>query len=428
MFSKIKLLISVYLILLTNISFAQPEPGDIFRNYIWTTPEESGFEFLRVIGDGDYREPVNFAEVYPKECIENGWLKFPFTIDLSDAVEAEIQVEKLLSHDGTRGLSVKINNSDWFEFPEPEGIPEPQYDYLYHNYPVVKIPLEFIREQENLLRFKVDGIQRFNMPQNILYGIHLRIYYSEKKKHSNAEITGIAESGKIGDNVELKLSNIQGKISKANFVGYYDGLNFETDGNYRQWHYTYIRGAMRHQIGYSENEPFHITWQTLWIPDQTEPFKIAAIIEDESGISYFIPPVENLTLERDYFVELCRPFNQPKMWATREQVFEENFQLYGDPADADEFQLVWSTWSPGYMNGIYLNDWLVFISEGCNYCPGLHRVTLDSKYMLNKGINSLKTGLTPRIKGNMVHGAEILYPGIMVLVKYPKTIIHDDQH
>lgn len=409
------------LLLTTNTVMSQFLPGDVFRDYTWTTPEKSGFEFLRVIGDGDYREPVNFAPVYPKDCIENGWIKFPGELDLKDAVKAEIQVEKLLSHDGTRGLAVKVNDSEWLNFPEPEKLPEPPFDYLYFNFPVVQVPLAFLKNTGNLLRFKVDSIQRFNMPQHILYGIHLRIYYSPVKNHAIAEIAGVENGDKIGETVEIKLKNSRGPaIRKVRYLGFYEDVNYEGDGEYLRWHYTFLRGEMRHLIGVAENPPFQAAWQTSWIPDQKQPFKIAALIEDQAGINYFTEPVENLQFERDYAVELCKPYNQPKMWATREQVFEENFDFPGEQQNVSEFQLVWSTWSPGYMNGVYLNDWLVFIKEGCHYCPGFHRITIDSNYMLKKGKNSIKTGLTPLVNGKMVHGAEILYPGIMVLVKHPK--------
>lgn len=417
--------IFIFLCFVIIEGIAQPKPGDIFRDYVWVTPEESGYAFLRVIGDGDYREPVNFAKVYPENCFEDGWLKFPHNIDLKHAVKAEIQVEKLLSHDGTRGLAVKVNTSGWLKFPEPEKLPEPQYDYLYHNYPMVEVPLEFLKNEGNRIRFTVDSVQRFNMPQNILYGIHLRVYYSEKKSHPNAEISGIKNSDMIGEKVSLQLKNGKGDIEKVDYVGFYEDVNYESDGEYLQWHYTFLRGEMQHHIGTSKSAPFKVEWNTEWIPDQKNPFMVGAIIQDKNGLCYFTKTVENLTFNRGYSIELCKPFNQPTMWATREKVFEENFQLSGNPEQAMEFQLIWSTWSPGYMNGIYLNDWLVFIKEGCHYCPGFHRVTMDSKFMLKLGVNSIKTGLTPLVNGHMVHGAEILFPGIMVLVKYPKTIIVD---
>ncbi len=420
--SRKRILVILFYFTLSFIH-AQPKPGDIFRDYVWTTPEESPYKFLRVTGDGDYREPVNHEDVYPKEFFTDGWLKFPYVIDLNDAVRAEIQVEKLLSHDGTRGLSVKVNTSAWLEFPESPSIPEPQYDYLYHNFPVVNVPLEFIKEEGNRLRFKVDSVQRFGMPQNILYGIHLRIYYDENKLHPVAEMDDISNGDKLDESVDFKLKNISGKIEKVDYVGYYEDVNYEGDGNYLQWHYTFLRGEMQQQIGHSETAPFAVTWNTEWIPDQQKPFKAGAVLQGENGICYFINPVDDLSFDRDYTVELCKPFNQPKMWATREKEFEENFQLSGNPSVVAEFQLVFTSWSPGYLNGIYLNDWLVFIKEGCHYCPGFHRITMDIPFMLNQAVNTVQTGKTPLVNGKMVHGTEILYPGIMVLVKYPKTVL-----
>ena len=117
---------------------------------------------------------------------------------------------------------------------------------------------------------------------------------------------------------------------------------------------------------------------------------------------------------------LCKPFNQPTLWATREGEFTEAFDLPRNPQTAEAFQLVWSSWSPGYTNGIYLNDWVVFTHEGKNYTTGFHKVESKKCHMLNWGTNIVKTGKTPKVYGNMVHGAEILYPGIMALVKFPK--------
>jgi hypothetical protein len=102
-----KIIFFLFIISIHLFSFAKPIPGDIFRDYVWTTPKESGYAFLCVIGDGDYREPVNFAKVYPEECIEDGWVVFDKNVDLRKAVKAKLQVEVLLSHDETSGFAVK---------------------------------------------------------------------------------------------------------------------------------------------------------------------------------------------------------------------------------------------------------------------------------------------------------------------------------
>ena len=70
------------------------------------------------------------------------------------------------------------------------------------------------------------------------------------------------------------------------------------------------------------------------------------------------------------------------------------------------------------MNGVYVNGRTVFDCEGPRYKYYAHRVTVDDTSMLRRGRNTLKTGMTPRYNGKMVHGMEVNWPGIMVLVRY----------
>jgi len=399
--------------------YAQPQPGDTFRDYVWTTPDDSPYKFLRVIGDGDYREPVNFKEVYPQECVENGWIVFNQNVDLKRAVKAELQVEFLLSHDETSGFAAKVNENDWHYFTMPDAVPEPKINYLQHNYPIIPVPLEEIIEgTENRIRFRVDSVQRFGMPQHILYGFRLRVYYDESKKHASAKIKGIVDGQLLQSNQNLELTAVKGKIKNVNYVAFSQDINFEGDGIYRQWHYTFYRGKYQNHLGTSSEKPFHIIWNTGWLPDQNSGIEVSAFITDETEITYFLPPVKNLKLKRDYSVELCFPSKIPQRWSTREKEFEEKIFITGNPENAKTFQLVFTSWSPGYLNGIYINDWLVPTFDDCNYCYSTHRIEIPRPYFLKQGINSIKTGQTPRKFGRMVHGAEIIFPGMMLLVKY----------
>jgi hypothetical protein len=75
------------------------------------------------------------------------------------------------------------------------------------------------------------------------------------------------------------------------------------------------------------------------------------------------------------------------LWLTREGEHSEKILINGDISLATAFRLAWTTWSPGYMNGLYLNDYVVFTSGARNYCYDSH---------------------------------EIMFPGIQLLVKYSK--------
>ena len=82
------------------------------------------------------------------------------------------------------------------------------------------------------------------------------------------------------------------------------------------------------------------------------------------------------------------------------------------------------------MNGLYVNDNKVFDKEGPNYQYFSHRIQIDDPSALIAGENKIKTGKTPLYDGKMVHGMEVEWPGIMLLVKYDKKIetsIKDDR-
>jgi hypothetical protein len=101
--------------------------------------------------------------------------------------------------------------------------------------------------------------------------------------------------------------------------------------------------------------------------------------------------------------------------------FVEAFDVKGDLAKAEKFMVTAVTWSPGYLNGVYLNDFLIMDRESCKYCYHIIRREYEDARFLS-GMNELKTGKTPLYKGRMEHGTEIQYPGFMALVRYKKQI------
>ncbi len=198
----LRISMAFFVILIAAVSTnAQPQPGDIFRDYPWATPNSSRFSFLRIIADGDYREPNGFTNAYPEESVADGWVLLNQDVDLEGATRAELQVEWILSHDGTTGFAAKVNESghDWHFFTMPAAVPAPQASYLQHNYPIVPIPLSELREgTANRIRFRVDSVQRFGKPQNIMYGFRLRVYYDAHKPHTMLRWLVLAPGKSIG--------------------------------------------------------------------------------------------------------------------------------------------------------------------------------------------------------------------------------------
>ncbi len=397
-----------------NNVFSQPAPGDVFREYMWHKEGGDAGGSLRVGGRVGYEGSV---------ALEHDF-------DLEHATKAEVVVEKILCHDGTTGLAIQINDSDWIYIPEAAAIPVPQCDYQHHFYPTVRIPLNSLKEgQTNEFRMKVDTKHPWNWPQNLVYGVHFRIYYDPAKKpHPTGEISGPKSAEAIGKSVRLtaEASSPNGKIRQVDYVGLYEGVNFEGDGVYRQWHYHFFHGRILNHIGSATNGPYEVTWDTSWVPDQKQEVKIAARIIDSTGMVYMTEAVGDLRLVRPGLsVELCKPYDIPKKWVTRSGEKQERFDVTGDLGKAVAAQLVWSSWSPGYMNGVYINGTKVFDSEGPKYQYYAHRVTLDNVGCFKQGVNVLKTGKTPKINGKMVHGMEVNWPGIMVLIQYRGAMSED---
>ena len=99
---------------------------------------------------------------------------------------------------------------------------------------------------------------------------------------------------------------------------------------------------------------------------------------------------------------------------TRKGRKQEYFDIEGDLTNATAAQLVWVSWSPGYMNGIYINDKKVFDNEGPKYKYYAHRITIEDLSAFQPGQNTLATGQNKQHG----HGMEVNWPGIMVLIQY----------
>ncbi len=391
-----------------NPARAEPKPGDVFREYRWTNQGGDAGGSLRVGGRLDYG---------------GGPIELPHDFDLQHATRVEVVVEKLLCHDGTRGLALSVNGHDWIEVPEAGGIPAPQWQYQHHVYPVVAVPLEQLKPgKRNQFRLKVSRKHPWDWPQNLIYGVQFRVYYDPARKpHPAGRLLAPAANAALDVEVplEAQASSPNGRVVRVDFLGRYDGVNLEGDGRYRQWHYHYVRSKLAGHIGSATSPPWRVTWNTSWIPDQPQPLQLAARITDETGLTYRTKSVDGLTFDRRALsVEICKPYDVPQQWVTRRSEHQQKFRVTGDLSRAAAVQLVWCSWSPGYMEGVYINHRKVLHREGPRYAYYVHHVPLADLSVLKAGENVLKTGKTPKYNGQTVHGMEVNWPGIMVLIQY----------
>ena len=394
---------------------AQPEPGDLFKEYRWYNEAGDCLGALRVGGRLDYRVTEQLIDYLGK-----GLIQPPFDVDLRNAIGAELVVEKLLCHGDTEGLRVSINGKSPLRLPEAQQIPRPQSAYAHHLNVNVPVNLDDLYEGDrNTFMFEVDTAGHW-WPQNLVYGMILRIYYDPAISPERGRITKPADGAVLGmeNQVRIDLPEDQPAV-KIDLIAYYDGPDLEGDGSYRKWHYAYHKCQIYNHIASIIDQPYMYNWNTEWIPDQEEFMQLAAFVHQSDGYMYMTEAVDRLKLERSaYSVELCKPYRRPKGWFTRNGEFSERFQIRGNPEGAAEAKMVFRTWSPGYFNGIYINDFLVFTREGPKYAYFQHDSPPEELHVLKQGENILKTGLTPLYPEGMVHGVEVQWPGIMLLIKY----------
>ncbi len=402
------------LILFTAALMAQPSPGDVYKEYRWFNEVDDCGGALRVGGRLDYRLT---EKALPSD--KEGRIVPDFQLDLENALKAELLVEKMLCHGGTVGLRVSINGNDPVYVPESAHIIAPQSDYAHHFNAVFPIELSDLKEGKgNRFEFNVDTTGHW-WPQNLVYGMILRVYYEPSVAANRSQIMIPSNGDHIGMKAKVEFDHPdQKQVRKIDLVGYYEDADLEGDGLYQKWHYAYHTAEIYNHVESLELLKTSTTWDTEWLPDQESPMKLAAFIHLKNGYSYMTDAVEGLQLDRPgYSVELCKPYRRPKAWFTREGEFSERFQVKGDPEKITEAKMAFRTWSPGYFNGIFINDFLVFIKEGPKYDYYQHDIPIET-HVLKQGENKLKTGKTPLYHGEMVHGVEIQWPGIMLKIKY----------
>ena len=194
---------------------ADPVPGDVYREYTYTNKYGDAGGAIRVGG----KKGVSYPDRGSDFGYVNAWVEFPHELDLTNATRAELVVEKILSHNGTKDLAVQWNESEWLTLPEPEAISEPRQNY-YHNVGItISVPLSEIRgrREENRFRLRVSPEHDWTWPPHLVYGVHLRIYYDAEKKRwmpFNASMTILSPTRR-----EVFVFSAGGKAGKIRFRG-----------------------------------------------------------------------------------------------------------------------------------------------------------------------------------------------------------------
>lgn len=400
-------------ILLSMSGFSEENKGRIYKEFSYTKDNIRCALRSNHKKDGTLR-PNNYPDMMP----------FYLQIDdLDKAIGAELVVEYWGGHIGTSDQKFKFNGNAFIALPTIKNTPtDPQCYYRNILGAAVEVPLNHLKEGENLMQFSLapQTCYSFNWAWYFLYSVTMRIYYDDTKPHPTGHIVTPLPGDVIGDAPKLKAeaSSPNGKITEVIFVGQYDDFDWKGTGEFRQWHYQYQLGKLKHYLGRVIRAPFEATWENHFVPDQSQPMKIKAIITDESGMKYMTTPVND--------IKMTREGRSVKMYASED--VPENFgvrvgrrksctiNISNDLSKAKSARLLVATWS-GATN------------DGSRHEIGLNGIKLSDNFgtfhsysykMLHVPLKLLKQGSNEIYIYSDFHGhaLEINWPGPVILIEY----------
>jgi hypothetical protein len=399
-------------------ALAGPEPGDIFREYVWR-PGSADNSWQRVTGPDAEAEGARQFLPNRVNHIEIG--------DLGGAVRAEACVEQWGGHAGTGHKRMRVNGHAWIEVPEPPHIPGergqggPSINYQYFAYPCVPLPLEQIVEGLNTFEFLCRSGEDSGgawlgrwWPQWGVYGVTFRVYYAADKPHPEGAIEYPAPGGQLaGEQVVSVAAHGPTPVESVDVVADYAGFDQDGNGDFSGWQYRYRYGRMVGHLGTAEGPQWRLTWVTDEVPSQAEPVRLCAWIRDATGLCFVTPAVEGLVLRRPWGLKMYAARHVPPQWQTRAGNTHSCSMTIGDDlSGAVAAYVVLATWNGDHCEELGVNGVRIAGRVGRNHNYSLDRFAVPLK-ALRQGENVVST-----FSSTEHHGIEVMWPGPVLFVQF----------
>lgn len=407
---------------------SSPQPGDIYREF--TQVMATSGNNWRVT---DLNASHSGAQVFKPNPLLNITIS-----DLQQAIRAEAIIEVWGGHTGTIGKQLRFNNNPWINIPElgtANGIPVGKKGECYQQQPnyVLPVPLSHILQGSNTFQGNSGGQTcfNFNWGQWGWYQLMVRVYYDPSKPHNNGTITSPASGTTLSENPTIAVAAGSGPtITQVDFLANYDGPDFDGDGLFSGYKFSYHRlknesqMLLKNHVGTDNTAPFQLTWNTSLVPDQIPGnIKLKALIKSDNGVVYVSNEVQNLTLQRTGSV---------KMYTTIASVPERFWIRSGRTLQSVTFNIPaghilsqatsatvlipsWNANDPTDSSQVTRINGLTIPRYGVDHFYSFDAVTI-SPSVLQSGNNTFSV-----FSSTTHHGPEILWPGPMVIVRYSGT-------
>jgi len=397
-------------------SFAQPSPGDVFREYHLTGGGSNGEE------GSEWMDEFIYISHHTGERSTKGDRKLD-GIDLENAVRAEFVASYWGGHAGSENKRVVFNDHPAVALPLIKNTPtRPECYYFQQCQAACEIPLEYLEQGQNLFRLEVDNqvCYSFNWGWFWTNQVVLRVYYDpEKVAHPYGTMESPESDSTIGGFSRIACTIEQGAVEQVEFIGKYRDYSWGGSGEFHTWHGIFWMDdpKLQRHIGTSSGLFPHLSWQCRWLPDQ-ENIQIAARLVDTSGLIYLTEPVKNITLRHEERVVKMYPaIDVPEAFATQTDSAICTIHIPDNLEKAFAARLVMSTFSGGPIDReVYINN-ILLVKGGWGLW---HRLAFCEEYvplkLLRQGDNEFK------IKANQPgeHPFEVNWPGPALFVEYER--------
>jgi len=173
---------------------------------------------------------------------------------------------------------MRVNDHGWITIPELTTPPGAGQCYLSQFNVVVDVPLTDLVQGNNTFTGTNGGqsCHSFDWGQHGWNGIIFRIYYGPGKAHPAGSITSPSVGATFGELPTITATANSGSgIQRVDFLAYYDGLDTDGDGIYKDWHYYYhcakseTNVNISGHVGTAYSSPYNVTWNTDLVPDRS---------------------------------------------------------------------------------------------------------------------------------------------------------------
>src|SRR5690606_35649349 len=111
--------------------------------------------------------------------------------------------------------------------------------------------------------------------------------------------------------IEVGALDAEVAIEQVDVLARYEDYDFDGNGVYREWAGSWhqpkkgVPAFLADHAGTDSEAPFEVTWDTQWVPDQTEEIELVARVKDANEVWSVTPAVTGLVFaDRDHSVAL----------------------------------------------------------------------------------------------------------------------------